>query len=798
MRQTHLPRSLLAASIFTLSHFAAAPLAAATFPGGFLEQPSTAEARAPMTAAQIQSMLPSRGKFSFPAPYNTDGIRLTNASDCGGADCVNYVGYAYWNNINNHVGQDSMLIMIGMSKSAGGTGPSLLEYNKVTEQVINHGALFDDGDALSWASGEGWYFSASQPHSLYINNDSSLLRYDVIERSAETVFNVNDLMSGNNYIWQVHSSADDLVHSATVRDRNSYAMLGCMAYNEGNGQFQFFPSQGDFDECQVDKSGKWLLIKENVDGQNGEDNRIINLETGQERLLLDEDGAVGHSDMGFGYMIGADNWANDANSVKVWDFEADQLEGKQVYHNSDWGVFAPAHISHSNINPSAPIEQQFSCGSSVNARNSAEANEVICFGLDGADQALVVAPVMTDLNASGGGNDSYSKAPKGNLDVTGQYFIWTSNMGGSRLDAFLVKVPTHLLTGNGTGTGSGAETSDGTGTGTGEDTTDSSNTNTAATWTDIANAEIIGDTLSKTSGCDGCGDAGAVSEQEIIGDGYLEFTVEDTQALRFVGLSESTTPLDADQIDFALRLQGGYAEVREDGAYRSDTPINSGDVLRITVQDGAVSFSRNGVDYYSSSAAPANSLRAYASLLSMGAGVSQAVMVSASSNTAPAGDSEAPSANSSTEWSTIVNAEFDGQALTKTSGCDGCGDAGAVAEQEIIGDGYLEFTIEDTQALRFVGLSDSASTMDADQIDFALRLQGGYAEVRENGAYRSDTPINSGDVLRITVQDGTVSFSRNGVDYYSSSASPSNNLRAYANLLSMGSSIRHAVITNNP
>ena len=37
--------------------------------------------------------------------------------------------------------------------------------------------------------------------------------------------------------------------------------------------------------------------------------------------------------------------------------------------------------------------------------------------------------------------DDYSQRPKGNLDVTGTYFIWTSNMGGDRLDAFLVKIP---------------------------------------------------------------------------------------------------------------------------------------------------------------------------------------------------------------------------------------------------------------------------------------------------------------------------------------------------------------------
>ena len=64
---------------------------------------------------------------------------------------------------------------------------------------------------------------------------------------------------------------------------------------------------------------------------------------------------------------------------------------------------------------------------------------------------MVVAPVMTDLDASGGnanptgaGRD-YDKSPKGNLDVTGRYFIWTTNLGGNRLDAFIVKVPGQLL-----------------------------------------------------------------------------------------------------------------------------------------------------------------------------------------------------------------------------------------------------------------------------------------------------------------------------------------------------------------
>lgn len=77
-------------------------------------------------------------------------------------------------------------------------------------------------------------------------------------------------------------------------------------------------------------------------------------------------------------------------------------------------------------------------------------NEIVCIRLDGSTDQLIVAPVMTDVNAPGGvGSDGlYARQPKGNLDVTGTYFIWTTNLCGNRMDAFLVKVPAELLIGN--------------------------------------------------------------------------------------------------------------------------------------------------------------------------------------------------------------------------------------------------------------------------------------------------------------------------------------------------------------
>ena len=40
-----------------------------------------------------------------------------------------------------------------------------------------------------------------------------------------------------------------------------------------------------------------------------------------------------------------------------------------------------------------------------------------------------------------GNRELMPSAPKGNVDITGQCFLWTSNIGTGRLEAFIVKVP---------------------------------------------------------------------------------------------------------------------------------------------------------------------------------------------------------------------------------------------------------------------------------------------------------------------------------------------------------------------
>jgi hypothetical protein len=421
---------------------------ALSIPGGFVEKTNSTAVRPGLSASQIQAMLPSRGPFVFPAPYLTQGIRLTNAGDCGGADCVSYVGYSYWRNINNNASSPTLLAFISLDRNRGGVGPSLFRVDKTTGVVTPLGALFDSTNPLSWSTGEGWYFSATAPNMLYVFSGTQLQRYDVMTRTFTTVFDAGPQYGSDKYVWQTHSSNDDRVHSATLRSRATDESLGCMAYKEDTKTLLFYPRVGDFDECQIDASGRYLQIKENVDGLYGQDDLIIDLQTGVQRTYLNQNGAPGHSDVGFGYVVGGDNWNSLPNAIRLFPLDQASWSATSaplVYNNMDWNVLAPDHISHTNAQSGVPASQQYVCGSGANRSNTNRANEVLCFRLDTSMNVLVVAPVMTDLDAPGGGSDDYSKEPKGNLDPSGQFFIWTSNMGGARLDAFIVKVPSQQL-----------------------------------------------------------------------------------------------------------------------------------------------------------------------------------------------------------------------------------------------------------------------------------------------------------------------------------------------------------------
>jgi hypothetical protein len=218
------------------------------------------------------------------------------------------------------------------------------------------------------------------------------------------------------------------------------------------------------------------------------------------------------------------------------------------------------------------------------------------------------------------------------------------------------------------------------------------------------------------------------------------------------------------------------------GVYRTDVPFITGDVFRIIVATGTVRYYKNGTLVYTSTVAATYPLVGATALATLYATVTNATIASASSQVV---------------WANLVNVIATGGSLQKTSGCDGCFDAGAYTQQQIpSGAGYIEFTATETGALRYAGLAHAFAPNNQGTIDFAFRFQAGIAEVREMGVYRTDVPFITGDVFRIIVATGTVRYYKNGTLVYTSTVAATYPLVGATALATLYATVTNATIAS--
>ena len=150
----------------------------------------------------------------------------------------------------------------------------------------------------------------------------------------------------------------------------------------------------------------------------------------------------------------------------------------------------------------------------------------------------------------------------------------------------------------------------------------------AVVWTAVVGATASGGTLSKTAAT-GWGNSGAISTQQISsGNGYVEVTATDivTQRSMF-GLSRGNSNAGYQDIDFAIYQRDGYLHVYESGTYLLAGPAYAvGDKLRVSVTNGVVSYSRNGVAFYTSKKVPAYPLLLDAAIYTQGSSLGSATI----------------------------------------------------------------------------------------------------------------------------------------------------------------------------
>jgi len=450
-------------TIFLLFLLGAGSAYAAQSAPGFWQANSSTTALPPLTASQIAQFLPStRSSFAFPAPYNTTGIRVTLPSDCpNDSNCIFYVGYSYYAAMSNSTGLNYMWILATPQKSMGGAGPTLYKLDKNTDTVSKVGPIFTDANAAH--TGETMYFSHSMPNALYYVGDAmkTLNRIDVVTHKETQIFNIDSYGSGH-YVFACTTSFNDQV-SACVLENSSYAMTGCIVYK--GGQFQYFPAMtsSGIHSCSVAPDGKYVLISEKTPTTCQAcdlDGVVADLATGTQTVIDNKRGGGGHYALGYGYYSNNMNWDPNYDSVKLWNVSDLSTDGKDIWDQA-WNLqcintvcaSVPSHPSWLNAVPDSvqPISKQYECDSTANAQDVPFANQVFCFYMDPSvapanQKSLVIAPTMVNKAKTGCPGGVYGQEPKGNIDPTGHYFIWSANLdSNNNCQVFIVKIPTSQL-----------------------------------------------------------------------------------------------------------------------------------------------------------------------------------------------------------------------------------------------------------------------------------------------------------------------------------------------------------------
>ena len=151
-------------------------------------------------------------------------------------------------------------------------------------------------------------------------------------------------------------------------------------------------------------------------------------------------------------------------------------------------------------------------------------------------------------------------------------------------------------------------------------------------------------------------------------------------------------------------------------------------------------------------------------------------------------------------WENRMGVSVSGNSLSKT-GSGMAWDAGAVSTAIIAwGTGYVEFTATETTSHRMCGLGNGDSGQGYSDIEYALYLTGGGSvAIYESGVGRGFFgSYVSGDRFRVEVGGGVVRYKKNGVVFYTSTATPHYPLLVDTSLFSPGATLTNVVSSGMP
>jgi hypothetical protein len=361
--------------------------------------------------------LPAAGGTVIDPTFGTTIMRLTDAND--GPDCVN--AYSYWPTFN--INNTRLLIHNGIA-------PMLYRFDPVNFAIIDK-TVWDAptpiGGTVGW---EDAIWSGSNSNVIYAHDHIGmhLWAYNAATRTYNLIADFTSLYHPGDYLWQMSKSVNnDNVFGFTRRDKG-YNVVGYLVWKRDTNQVIYNVNTTRLDEVQVDKSGRYLVVKTGQQGAGAIEVRVVDLRTLAVENLRDNgpDYAPGHSDNGNRVVVGADNWNNQvtyrtlANPHSFYPL---------INYGNDWSQ--DYHVSMLANNEKWILLSSYSGGTPGPFHD-----EIYQVATNGSGSVRRLAHHFSIY-----GGDYYA-SPRADISRNGRLIAFTSNWGGRRRkDVFILKIP---------------------------------------------------------------------------------------------------------------------------------------------------------------------------------------------------------------------------------------------------------------------------------------------------------------------------------------------------------------------
>ncbi len=358
-------------------------------------------------------LLPAAGGTIPDQTFGTTIMRLTDSGD--GNDCYNR--YSYWPSFN----KDSTYIWATCDNKA-----ILYTFNPTTFKIVSKRQLFLQLPAGVSPITEDMIWSSIDPQILYFQDGTRLWSYHVGKIEYTLIKDFRTPLPSSN-LWQMSKSDDDQVFAFTRKNSN-YNNLGYIVWQRETDTI-IRRDTSSLDEVQVDKTGRWVMVKTGDSGRSAIEGQVHDLLTGSIENLTDNgpDYNPGHSDNGRGIVIGHDNWQNrelrrDFASPHSYFSIFDWLDWNQDSHlsllaeNEDW-ILVSAFGPYGSSMDWGPFW-----------------NEIFQVATDGSKRVRRLAHHQSYVA-------DYYDSPRANISRDGRFAVFTSNWGGSKRDVFILSIP---------------------------------------------------------------------------------------------------------------------------------------------------------------------------------------------------------------------------------------------------------------------------------------------------------------------------------------------------------------------